>query len=82
MATSVEADLRKRITVALLPFIEMLEAKKELLPKDDWMRLVYRVESCIVDTPDQYLKGEYPSKILFQTIVAKIFQELLNEGGN
>ncbi|MBL0744188.1 hypothetical protein [Chryseolinea lacunae] len=82
MATSIEADFRKRLNVALSPFIEMLEAKKELLPKDDWMRLVYRVESSIIDTPDQYLKGEYPSRILFQTIVAEIFQEFLKEDGN
>lgn len=39
MATSIEADLRMQITVALYPFVEMLEAKKELLPKDDWIRL-------------------------------------------
>lgn len=79
MANDSEADLKKPLTMALSPLMEMLEAKKECLGPADWAVLVSGVASSVICAPDQYLKGEYASEVNLERLVGEIFQEFIAE---
>ncbi|MEO7989684.1 MAG: hypothetical protein ABI663_09100 [Chryseolinea sp.] len=76
MATTIESDFTTRLELALSPFTEMLEKKRQELSKDEWIRLVDSLESSVSNVPDQYVKGELPSKYVLNEIVKKVFEEL------
>jgi hypothetical protein len=79
MEINSETDFNKRLAQALSPFETMLEEKKNILSRDEWIKFIRSLESSFINSPGQYLKGEVPQRHVWQSIVELIFQGIIDD---
>lgn len=74
-----EKDFKWRLRAALSPFLEMLEAKKEIFSESEWEHAVRSLQHGVINSPDQYFKGDLPERTVFIDVISSILQEFLED---
>lgn len=71
------AYLQRKFNLDLAPIMEMLTHSKTKMDANGWMDFVERTRLSIVAHPDQYLRGQFPTKNVLDQIVYTIFSDYL-----
>jgi hypothetical protein len=67
------------IRIVLAPMFELLLYKKQKLSHEEWLAFVARTESSIIQSPQQFLGNDLPSKSIIDESVKEIFIEFLEK---
>ena len=67
------------IRIVLAPMFELLLYKRQKLSHEEWLAFVARTESSIIQSPQQFLGNDLPSKPIVDEAVKEIFIEFLEK---
>jgi hypothetical protein len=72
-------DNKESIRIVLAPMFELLLYKRQKLSHEEWLAFVARTESSIIQSPQQFLGNDLPSKSIIDGAVKEIFMEFLEK---
>lgn len=71
------AQYKARYQRELSPIFEMVDHQKTQLSKTEWPNFVKRVKDSILNSPAQYVTGALPSRLVLETVLNELFEEIL-----
>lgn len=70
---------KRKFNNALEPLKVMLANRRLTLPTREWLRLVKRTHSGVLEHPDQYLGESLPDTVVLGELVGEIFEDFLHQ---
>jgi hypothetical protein len=58
--------------------IELLTKRQEL-PSDQWLRLIYATKRSVLENPGQYVTGELPERFVLIPAIDRVFKGFLED---
>jgi hypothetical protein len=71
------AQYKAKYQRELSAIFEMVDHQKTQLPKNEWQNFVKRVKESILNSPDQYVTGTLPSRIVLETVLSELFEDIV-----
>lgn len=78
MDLKIVAQYKARFQRELSPIFEMIDHQKTKLSKTEWLNFVKRVKDSILNSPAQYVTGVLPSRLVLETVLNELFEEILD----
>ena len=72
------AQYKARYQRELSPIFEMVDHQKTQFSKTEWLNFVKRVKDSILNSPAQYVTGVLPSRLILETVLNELFEEVLD----
>lgn len=70
---------KRKFNNSLEPIKVMLAHHKHTLPTREWLRLVKRTQTGVLEYPDQYLGKNLPGEPIMTGLVNEIFDDFLQQ---